>query len=115
MTKLAILILGLALAYTPVHSQESDIQVLTLINDCAPAERVLPHLEKEFGERPFAFGRAGVKLPSGDEVQGILLMNVNVDTRTYTINILFEEDDMVCMLTAGDKFQPAIQTPRINL
>ena len=46
MTKLAILILGLALAYTPVHSQESNIQVLTLINDCAPAERVIPYLKK---------------------------------------------------------------------
>jgi len=115
MTKLAILILGLALAYTPVQSQESDVQVLTLEHDCAPADRVLSYLEEEFGEQPFALGSAMVKLPRGDEVEGILLMSVNPDTRTYTINILFDEDDMMCMLTSGDKFQPASQKPKINL
>lgn len=34
-------------------------------------------------------------------------MSVNPTTRTYTINIYFEEDDMVCMLAAGNKFEPA--------
>ena len=107
MTKLAILALGLALAYTPAHSEQSDVQILTLEHDCAPAARVLPHLEEEFGERPFALGRAGVKLPEGKEAEGLLVMSVNPGTRSYTINILFEDDDIICMLTAGDKFQPA--------
>ena len=115
MTKLAILALGLALAYTPVHSKESDVKVLTLEHDCAPSDQVLSYLEEEFGEQPFALGSAMVKLPRGDEVEGILLMSVNPDTRTYTINILFDEDDMMCMLTSGDKFQPASQKPKINL
>jgi hypothetical protein len=115
MTKLAILALGLALAYTPAHSEQSDIKILTLEHDCAPAARVLPYLEEEFGERPFAFGRAAVNLRGGEEVQGVLLMNVNPSTRSYTINILFEDDDIVCMLTTGDKFQPASSKPKTSL
>jgi len=108
MTKLAILALGLALVYTPVSAQESDIQILTLAHDCAPAERVLPYLREQFGEEPFALGKASVALaPDGQEAEGILIINVNPKTLTYTINILFLEEGMVCMLTAGDKFRPA--------
>ena len=108
MTRLAILVLGLALAYTPVNAQESDIKTLTLVHDCGPAERVLPFLKEKYGEEPFAIGRATVSLAAnGQEVEGILLMNVNPTTFTYTINILFQKDSMVCMLTSGDKFRPA--------
>jgi hypothetical protein len=103
MTRLAILVLGLALAYTPVNAQESDIKTLTLVHDCGPAERVLPFLKEKYGEEPFAIGRATVSLAAnGQAVEGILLM-----TFTYTINILFQKDSMVCMLTSGDKFRPA--------
>ena len=88
--------------------QESDIKVLTLAHDCAPASRVMSYLEEEYGEKPFALGRASVVLKStSDPVTGILLMNVNPETLTFTINILFPEDKMVCMLTAGDNFRPA--------
>ena len=116
MTRLAILVLGLALAYTPVNAQESDIPILTLAHDCGPAGRVLPFLKEKYGEEPFALGRAGVALaPGGEPIEGILLMNVNPKTLTYTINILFPEDKMVCMLVAGDKFGPAIDQNKINL
>ena len=99
---LSVLISNSALA------QESDIPILTLAHDCGPAERVLPFLKEQYGEEPFALGRAGVALaPGGEPIEGILLMNVNPTTLTYTINILFPEDKMVCMLVAGDKFRPA--------
>jgi hypothetical protein len=99
---LSVLILNSASA------QESDIPILTLAHDCGPAGRVLPFLKEQYGEEPFALGRAGVALaPGGEPIEGILLMNVNPKTLTYTINILFPEDKMVCMLVAGDKFRPA--------
>jgi hypothetical protein len=103
---LALIILSLLAV--PVNAQESDVKILTLAHDCGPAGRVLPFLKEKYGEEPFALGRAGVALaPGGEPIQGILLMNVNPKTLTYTINILFPEDKMVCMLVAGDKFRPA--------
>ena len=35
------------------------------------------------------------------------MLTVNAETRTYTVNIIFEEDEMLCMLTSGEDFQPA--------
>ena len=101
----ALIILSVA----PAYAQEStDIKKLTLVHDCGPAERVLPFLREKYGEDPFAIGRASVSLAAnGEEIEGILLMNVNPTTFTYTINILFQKDSMVCMLTSGDKFRPA--------
>ena len=105
------LIAGIVLSVlisSSASAQESDTPILTLAHDCGPAGRVLPFLKEKYGEEPFALGRAGVALaPGGEPIEGILLMNVNPTTLTYTINILFPEDKMVCMLVAGDKFRPA--------
>ena len=97
--------------------EQSDIKTLPLVHDCGPAERVLPFLREKYGEEPFAIGRATVSLAAnGQEVEGILLMNVNPKSLTYTINILFPKDGIVCMLTSGDKFRPATDPKsRINL
>jgi|TARA_B110000503_G_scaffold92657_1_gene139692 hypothetical protein len=109
MSKLAVYILGLVLVFAPVYAQQTpDIKKLTLVHDCGPAGRVLPFLQEKYGEEPFAFGSAGVALaPGGEPIEGVLLMNVNPKTLTYTINILFPKDRMVCMLVAGDEFRPA--------
>lgn len=116
MTKLASLLLGLTIVVTPAIAQEDNtLKSLMLAHDCAPADRVLPHLQEEWGEDPFALGTAVVTLKNGEPVDGLLLMNVNPSTRTYTINILFLEDGMVCMLTSGEDFQPAQSKPKINL
>jgi hypothetical protein len=117
MTKLAIFILGLMLSYAPVHAQTTNkVLSLNLAHDCAPSNQVLPFLEEKFGETAFAMGRASVIIANnGKEVQGLLLMNVNPKTLTYTINIFFEEEDIICMLTAGDRFQPAFGQSKGNL
>ena len=97
------------LSFAQAHAQQTpDIKKLTLVHDCGLAERVLPFLQKKYGEEPFAFGKAGVALaPGGEPIEGVLLMNVNPKTLTYTINILFPKDKMVCMLVAGNEFRPA--------
>ena len=115
MTKLAILALGLALAYTPVQAQQDAPLVLTLAHDCAPVDKVLPFLSKEYGEEPFALGTAYANLTDGREVQGVLMLTVNPKTKTYTVNMFFEKDDIMCLLTTGTDFQPADLKPKINL
>ena len=115
MTKLAILALGLALAYTPVQAQESKPQVLTLEHDCAKVENAVPFLRDEYGEHPFALGTAVVTLPGDKTAIGVLLLTVNPKTKTYTMNIVFEEDGIMCMLTSGEEFQPADTKPKISL
>ena len=108
MTKLAILALGLALAYTPVQAQQdSKPKVLALTADCGPIDKVLPFLTEEYGERPFALGSAIITLGDENQANGVLLITVNPKELTYTVNIVFEEDEMMCLLTTGDNFKPA--------
>jgi hypothetical protein len=117
MTKLAIFTLGLMLAFVSVQAQQSNkVVTLALAHECAPANQVLPFLKEKFGEEPFALGRASVTVANnGKIVEGVLLMSANPKTLTYTINILFEEEDMICMLAAGDNFQPAYKQSNNSL
>lgn len=117
MIKLALILSLLLGLTTQVYSQQQDNtdKTLLLIHDCAPAERVLPLLREEWGELPFALGTAIVTLKDGREADGVLLMNVNPSTLSYTINILFVDDGMMCMLVNGDDFQPAQNKPKLNL
>ena len=109
MTKLASLLLGLTLVVTPAIAQQEEYEITTLLlaHDCAPAERIIPLLREEWGELPFALGTAVVTLKDGQQAIGVLMMNVNPSTLSYTINILFPDDDMMCMLVNGEDFQPA--------
>jgi hypothetical protein len=101
--------MSLSLVYVYAQGTEQVLN-LNLAHDCASAEQVLPSLKEQYGETPFAVGRASVTVAKENrEVQGTLWMSVNPKSRTYTINILFEEDGIVCMLTSGDKFQPAFK------
>ena len=115
MTKLAILVLGLALAYTPVQAAENERKALYLAHDCGPVDKILPFLAEEFGERPFALGTAFVTLTDGREAEGVLMLTVNPKEKTYTVNIIFEDDGVMCLLTSGEEFQPADLKPKINL
>ena len=114
---LASLLLGLTLIVAPAFAQEQDnvSQSLLLVHDCGPAERVLPHLKEKWGELPFALGTAVVVLQDGSPAEGVLMMNVNPKTLSYTVNIMFVNLGIVCMLTSGKDFQPAQSQPGIKL
>ena len=115
---LASLLLGLTLVVTPAFAQQEEdngLRSLLLAHDCAPAERIIPLLREEWGELPFALGTAVVTLKDGRQAEGILMMNVNPSTLSYTINILFIDDDMMCMLVNGEDFQPAQNIPGLKL
>lgn len=117
MKTLALLsILCFGLMTDIVQAQEPPIiRKLLLVHDCAHVSIVLPRLQEVYQEEPFAMGRAAVVLPQTNQiVDGILLMHVNRETFSYTISILFE-DDMLCMLTAGDEFRPAFGEPKTQL
>ena len=108
MTKLASLLLGLTLVASQVFAQEDyEVKTLTLAHDCAPTKQIIPQLREQYGERPFALGIAVVTLPDGRPLEGVLMLTVNPESRSYTVNIMFVEDEMMCMLTSGDDFQPA--------
>jgi hypothetical protein len=113
MTKLAILILGLTLAFAPARA--SEIKTLALAHDCGPISVVMPVLRDKYGEQPFALGTAYVTLPDDRTLEGVLLLSVNPQSRSYTVNIVFEEDEMMCMLTSGEEFSPADLKPRLSL
>lgn len=105
----------LTIASTATAQEETTVKKLQLVHDCAPAKNILPLLRDQFGERPFALGSATVTIPDGRVAEGVLMLTVNAETKTYTVNILFVEDEMMCMLTAGENFQPADILPEITL
>ena len=118
MTMLASLLLGLTLVVTPAIAQQEEdngLRSLLLAHDCAPAERIINLLREDWGELPFALGTAIVTLENGQQAQGVLMMNVNPSTLSYTINILFLDDGMMCMLVNGEDFQPAQNKPGLKL
>ena len=111
MTKLVIFITGImmSLSLVYVYAQGTNqVFNLNLAHNCASAKQMLPFLKEQYGETPFAIGKTSVTVAKENrEVQGTLLMSVNPKTRTYTVNIFFEEDGIVCILASGDGFQPA--------
>lgn len=96
-------------------AEESGRVNLYTVSTCAKMEQASKSLSQSYGEKPFALGTAFAEVPEHGTIEGVLIITVNPDTRTYTINMVFEEDDMVCMILSGDTFMPALDEPKINL
>jgi hypothetical protein len=88
-------------------AQESEPKNLYTVNACATIDTASSSLKEAYGEQPFALGTAYAEVPEVGTVEGVLILTVNPKTRTYTVNIVFEKDDMVCMVLSGDNFKPA--------
>lgn len=91
----------------PALAEESEEKSLYTVGACAKSDIADRSLLEAYGETPFALGSAIVEVPKYGTAEGVLIITVNPKTRTYTINIYFEDDDMVCMLTSGENFSPA--------
>ena len=104
---LASLLLGLTLIVAPAFAQESEPKNLLTVSACATIETASNSLKEAYGEQPFALGTAYAEVPEFGTVEGVLILTVNPKTRTYTVNIVFEKDNMVCMVLSGDNFKPA--------
>lgn len=83
-------------------------------NQCLPREQLKEILEERYDQEPFVIGLGAVKSATNFQVyQGLMLMYANPKTKSYTIIIYFEEDDVSCVLISGDQFQPAIRDQSI--
>lgn len=96
-------------------AQGTEPKNLYTVSECVNIDIASELLEKEYGEKPFALGTAFVEIPEYGEAEGVLVITVNPKTRTYTINIIFEEDNMVCIILSGDGFEPAGRPPEASL
>ena len=108
----AVLSIMMATAST---AQESEPKNLYTVSACATIDTASDSLEKKYGEQPFALGKAYAEVPEYGTIEGVLIITVNPKTRTYTINMVFEEDDMVCMILSGSNFKPAGGKPETSL
>tara|TARA_B110000503_G_scaffold72110_1_gene111607 strand:+ start:2540 stop:2854 length:315 start_codon:yes stop_codon:yes gene_type:complete len=88
-------------------AQKSEPKNLYTVSACATIDTASNSLKEAYGEQPFALGTAYAQVPEFGTVEGVLILTVNPKTRTYTVNIVFEKDDMVCMVLSGTNFKPA--------
>ena len=67
---------------------------------CAPADKIIQYLLKDYGEKPFATftTNGGTKL----------LMLVSPTTSSFTV-LAIEDDGKFCGVSAGVDFKPALQ------
>ena len=101
------LTLALLLAPLTLQAQELESKNLLTISACATIDTASKSLKEAYGEQPFALGTAYAEVPEFGTIEGVLILTVNPKTRTYTVNIVFEKDNMVCMVLSGDNFKPA--------
>lgn len=111
MKKLALticVILGLAgVALAQQNQEDNTVLTMPISAPCSPYDNALATLEREHGEYPFA---QGIGLVWNSKIQEYLevvtLVFVNPKTFTYTIAYEVPEDNLICILTLGDQFQP---------
>ena len=97
-------------------AQELEFKNLHTVSACASIDKASSSLDRVYGEQPFALGTAYAEVPEYGTIEGVMMLTVNPDTRTYTVNMVFEQDNMVCMILSGDNFKPAEPyKPKINL
>jgi len=87
---------------------------------CGPAPVITNMLVQRYGEIPMFLGQSGVVIdPDENEIQGPIVIHVNPNTGSYTINILI--DDVLCMLGSGEGMvnltsspPPSMEKPKDN-
>jgi hypothetical protein len=78
-----------------------------------PVPDLYDNFENNMGELPMLRGRAKVMSVRGTEYPVTMEMFVNPDTRDFTIIVLFDDDEMACILTVGKELIPFIQGDQI--
>lgn len=109
MKKLALIFLMFLGLVGVAQAQQTDEFTLTMpvSAPCSPANDAVAMLEREHGEYPFA---QGIGIIWNSKIQEYLevvtLIFVNPKTFTFTVAYEVPEDNVLCILTLGDSFQP---------
>ena len=89
---------------------------LHLLVRCDTMDNVSKALSETWGETPFAIGNGMVVLSvNGQPVPATLVLTVNAETATYTVNAVLPNRN-ACLLLSGNGFAPAPgQSKKINI
>lgn len=119
----SILFLSAFLLNSSVTAEDIPVPKVTeqvLKHMCGPAPAITNMLAQRYGEVPMFLGQSGVVIdPDENEIQGPIVIHVNPNTGSYTINILI--NDALCMLGSGKgmvdlttSHPPSIENPKDN-
>lgn len=117
MKKLALIFfMFLGLAGVAQSQQQDNDTVLTMpiSAPCSPADSAEVELELKHGEYAFAQGNGIVwnsKIQEYIEVTTLIFLNP--ETFTFTVAFSVDEDDVICIMTLGDQFQPVRRGNRL--
>jgi len=103
---LLIPVLALSITTTTLQAQQSpNLENLAIGVQCR-ADNPTNFLENTYGEIPMLQGRATVFGANKQQIDGDLLMFVNPETRSYTIQFSVE-GQLFCMVVSGDELEAA--------
>lgn len=112
MTKLATIILGLAmLTTTPASAQENQDTSMRvpILGICDLSEKIIAVINGKYGEIPMADGDGGMDVlagPAGQRLPGKMTIWVNPETFSYTVTIE-GPNGFHCIVSTGENFRPA--------
>ena len=86
---------------------------LKVESTCGSSEITQEWLEEQ-QELPFAGGPGAIRLPDDLIATGDWKIYVNPNSKSFSIMMFFPEDDMVCLIGAGQLFTPLKQTQGDN-
>ena len=90
-----------------IPTPENQLIILYTANQCGPVKDISHMLKDKYGEVPLAIGNGLITLAqTGAIVPATLVITVNSETKTFTINSLMP-DGNTCLLMSGNNFAPA--------
>jgi hypothetical protein len=95
-----------------VHAQEADTGPLITVAQCTAFDQFAKDQTTDFGNRPMALGIGNVTIITDDgstiTAGGMLSVNTNYDTQTFSISISFDKGNgtITCKLASGYGFAP---------
>ena len=94
-----------------IPTPENQLIILYTANQCGPVKDISQMLKNKYGEVPLAIGNGLVTIAqTGAIVPATLVITVNAETHTFTINSLMP-DGNTCLLMSGNNFAPAGGNP----
>jgi hypothetical protein len=92
-------------------AEESNVQRMPTVNECAEWKVVNRLLMEGYSETPFVIADGVLSVITPEKISKAkhrLLIYLNQETTTFTIVSFFVEDDTACVLSSGNNFRPLV-------
>jgi len=86
----------------------AEAKLLQIESMCGPISVTQEFLDSQ-QELPFAGGLGAVRMSADEYAEGDWKIHVNPQTKSFSLMLVFLEDDIACLIGAGTGFMPLQQ------